>query len=473
MKLWGGRFTKDTDQLVEKFSASIHFDHCLWKVDILGSLAHVKALEKADILTTNEAQTISNGLQLISKKIIAGEVEFSLSDEDIHMNIERLLYDEIGSVAGKLHTGRSRNDQVALDMHLYLREQLLTMISNIQQLQQAIILQADQHIDTILPGYTHLQHAQPVRFAHHLLAYAAMLQRDADRLIDSWARINTLPLGAGAIAGSGFNIDRDYIASLLQFDAIYENSMDAVSDRDFVAEFLAHTAIIMMHLSRLSEEIILWSTQEFSFIELDDAFCTGSSMMPQKKNPDVAELVRGKTGRVYGALTSVLTMLKGLPLAYNKDMQEDKECLFDAINTVNHSLTIYASMLATMKVNKDRMLTHVTNKFSCATALADFLVKKNLPFREAHKVIGNIVNHCVHNNLSLSEISLTQFKLFSPLFDEEVYQLLQPENAIETCKVKGGTAKHAVISQIQSVNSKITSTKKWLASVQAKIAKLL
>lgn len=467
MKLWGGRFAKNTDQFVEQFSASLHFDKCLWEVDILGSLAHVNALKKAEILTPDEAQTISDGLQSIMKKISTGQVEFSLSDEDIHMNIERLLFNEIGAVAGKLHTGRSRNDQVATDMHLYLRQQLLFTIENIQQLQTALVHQAEQHIDTILPGYTHLQHAQPVRFSHHLLAYVAMLQRDADRLIDSWPRVNTLPLGAGAIAGSGFAIDRDYIANLLHFDAVYDNSMDAVSDRDFVAEFLAHTSMIMMHLSRLSEEIILWSTQEFSFIELDDAFCTGSSMMPQKKNPDVAELVRGKTGRVYGALTSLLTTLKGLPLAYNKDMQEDKECLFDAVNTVNHSLIVYAPLLATMKVNKDRMLIAVRNNFSCATTLADFLVKKGLAFREAHQIIGTMVSHCLHHDLLLTELSLPQLKLFSPLFDEDVYPCLQPENAVETCVVTGGTAKAAVIAQLQSANNKMTKTKHWLEKTNA------
>lgn len=466
MKLWGGRFTKNANQLLEEFSASIHFDQCLWKADILGSLAHVKGLEKTGILTAAEAATLTEGLQLIRKKIAAGEIEFSLADEDIHMNIERLLFQEIGALAGKLHTGRSRNDQVALDMHLYLREELLILIDHIQHLQNALLQQAEQHIDTLLPGYTHLQHAQPVRFAHHLLVYVSMLQRDADRLISSWPRINTMPLGAGAIAGNGFNIDRKHLAQLLNFDALYENSMDAVSDRDFVVEFLADLSLIMLHLSRLSEEIILWSTSEFSFIELDDAFCTGSSMMPQKKNPDVAELTRGKTGRVYGALFSLLTTLKGLPLTYNRDMQEDKEGLLDALQTVKRSLAIYTPMLATMKVNSTNMLANLKNNFSCATAMADFLVKKGLPFREAHKVIGNIVHHCVQNNLLLSALPIEQYKSFSSLFDETLYLLLQPENAAETCTTIGGTAKSAVIFQIESIKNKISHTRNWVAKTR-------
>lgn len=464
MKLWAGRFQKETDPAAEQFLASIHFDQRLWKVDIIGSLAHVSALQKAGVLNANETKTIQDALSLMITKITTNQIEFSVADEDIHMKIERLLFTEIGEIAGKLHTGRSRNDQVALDMHLYLREQLLSLIKNICHLQSTIIQQAELHIDTLMPGYTHLQHAQPVRLGHHLLAYVAMLQRDIDRLVGSWPRINRMPLGAGAIAGSGFSIDRDYLAAILHFDTIYENSMDAVSDRDFVVEFLSHTAIIMMHLSRFSEEIILWSTQEFSFIELDDAFCTGSSMMPQKKNPDVAELVRGKTGRVYGALMSILTMLKALPLTYNKDMQEDKEVLFDTIDTLNHSLKIFSSLLATMKINKHRMLHAIKNNYSCATVLADYLVKKGMPFREAHKIVGNIVFYCIDNKLTLITLPLDQFKKFSPWFDEQIYALLEPENAVETCDVTGGTNKNSVIQQINHAKFQLKQTADWLTT---------
>ena len=323
-KLWGGRFTKATDQLVEEYTASILFDQQLWKEDITGSLAHVTMLGKCGILPIEDVETIKQGLKKVAAKIEQGDVEFTVSNEDIHMNIEKMLIDEIGPVGGKLHTGRSRNDQVATDMHLYLREQVIELVELISKLQDSLIGQAKENMDTILPGYTHLQRAQPILFSHHLLAYVAMLQRDAERLMDGWKRINVLPLGAGALAGTTFPIDREYTAELLKFDSVYMNSLDAVSDRDFIVEFLSASSLLMTHLSRLCEELVLWSSNEFAFVELDDAFCTGSSIMPQKKNPDVAELVRGKTGRVYGNLVGMLTVLKALPLAYNKDMQEDK-----------------------------------------------------------------------------------------------------------------------------------------------------
>jgi argininosuccinate lyase len=461
MKLWGGRFEKETHQLVEEFTASIHFDKILWEVDILGSHAHVLGLANAGILNQDEVKIIRNGLNTIAHQIKNREVEFTIADEDIHMNIERLLFKEIGELAGKLHTGRSRNDQIALDLHLYLREQLLFLIENIGQLQTCLFELAENNLDTILPGYTHMQHAQPIRFAHHLLAYAAMLQRDLDRLISSWPRLNILPLGAGAIAGSGFNLDREYVAKILYFDGVYENSMDAVSNRDHIAEFIFNSSLIMMHLSRFCEEIILWSTHEFSFIELDDAFCTGSSMMPQKKNPDVAELIRGKSGRVYGSLISLLTLLKSLPLTYNKDMQEDKEGLFDTIKTVNHSLKLFTGMIHSMKINKEIMLAKVKENFAESTAVANYLVKKEISFRQAHKLVGQLVSYCIQNKTILSELPLNKFKEISTVFDEDIYATLNPEQAIELCNVKGGTAKNRVIAQLNTVKNLFLESKNW------------
>ncbi len=461
MKLWGGRFTKDNDALVEAFNASIHFDYVLAKVDIMGSLTHVVALQDIGVLNASEAEKITQGLNKLLADLKEGKLTFSVSDEDIHMNIERLLHQEIGAVAGKLHTGRSRNDQVALDLHLYLREYLLVIVAKLQHLQQALLQQAEQHIDTLLPGYTHLQRAQPIRLAHHLLTYFGMLQRDIERLIDSWPRVNTLPLGAGALAGSGFAVDRQKMAKSLGFDRVYENSMDAVSDRDFVVEFLSDAALIMTHLSRLSEEMILWSSQEFNFIEFDDAYCTGSSMMPQKKNPDIAELVRGKTGRVIGALMGLLTTLKGLPLTYNKDMQEDKEGLFDTLKTLDDSLTLYAPMIASMKVNVSAMSQAIKQDFSNATQLADYLVDKGLPFREAHAVVGKTVLHCIENKQQLLDLPLAQYQQFSELFADDLYQRIQPENVVEIYTVQGGTAKSAVLTQIQWAQAQLQHTEKW------------
>lgn len=457
-KLWGGRFSKDTDKLVDEFNASITFDAVLAEVDIRGSLAHVAMLEKCAVLTADEATTITHGLHAVREKIANDEVTFRLSDEDIHMNIERLLHEEIGPVAGKLHTGRSRNDQVALDLHLYLREHVTSLIKKLTTLQQALITQAEQHIDTILPGYTHLQRAQPVRFAHHLLAYVNMLQRDCERLIDSYPRINTLPLGAGALAGAGFAVDREFLAKELGFERIYENSMDAVSDRDFSVEFLANASLIMTHLSRLSEEIILWSSQEFNFIELDDAYCTGSSMMPQKKNPDVAELARGKTGRVYGALMGLLTVLKGLPLAYNKDMQEDKEGLFDTLKTLHQCLSVYAPMIATMKVNTNTMREAAMDGFSNATELADYLVRKNIPFREAHEITGKLVQQCLKNNILLSDVDLATYQAASDVIGDDLYAALSVESAVEARAVRGGTARAAVEEQLEKLKEKLINT---------------
>lgn len=461
-KLWGGRFIKQTNQLVEEYTASIFFDQQLAAEDIEGSIAHVTMLAKCGILPADDVETIKKGLFTIKKKLERGEVEFSVSDEDIHMNIERLLIEEIGPVGGKLHTGRSRNDQVALDMHLYLRRRMVEMVGLLADLQQALLVQAKANVDTIVPGYTHLQRAQPILFAHHLMAYVSMFERDADRLKDSYKRINVLPLGAGALSGTTFPIDRHFVAEQLGFGSVYENSIDAVSDRDFIVEFLANASLIMTHLSRLCEELVLWSSTEFSFVELDDAFCTGSSIMPQKKNPDVAELVRGKTGRVYGNLIGLLTVLKALPLAYNKDMQEDKEGMFDTVKTLHGALSLFTPMIATMKVRKDRMRQAVNQDFSNATDIADYLVNKGLPFRQAHEVIGKSVLYCIEQGRYLLDLSLEEFKQFSELFEGDIYKVLQPEQVVNARNVYGGTATGQVKDAIVRAEQKVEDTLNWL-----------
>mgnify|MGYP001479949120 CR=1 FL=1 len=467
-KLWGGRFTKKTDQLVEEYTASITFDKELAEEDIQGSLAHVTMLGKCGILPAEDVDKIKEGLARVLDKIRKGEAEFSVADEDIHMNIEKLLIEEIGPVGGKLHTGRSRNDQVALDMHLYLRKRVVELVDLLHKLQLALIGQAKANVDTILPGYTHLQRAQPILFAHHLMAYVSMFQRDIERLQDSYKRINTLPLGAGALAGTTFPIDRHFVAEQLNFDRIYENSLDAVSDRDFILEFLADASILMMHLSRLCEELILWSSTEFQFVELDDAFCTGSSIMPQKKNPDVPELVRGKTGRVYGHLIGLLTVLKSLPLAYNKDMQEDKEGMFDTVRTLQGALSLFAPMIETMTVRKDRMRRAVDQDFSNATDIADFLVNKGMPFRQAHEVIGKTVLYCIQNGKYLLDLTLEEFKQFSELFDERIYEVLQPEHVVNARNVYGGTAAGQVSGAISRAEAAAAQTAAWVREYMEK-----
>jgi argininosuccinate lyase len=438
-KLWGGRFTKSAEQWVDEFGASISFDQELVIEDIQGSLAHVTMLGKCGILPQEDVELIAKGLQTLQEKSEAGELQFSTKMEDIHLNLESFLIDEIGPVGGKLHTGRSRNDQVATDMHLYLRNQTHDVIELIEELQKSLIHQAEQHIETIVPGYTHLQRAQPISFAHHLMAYFWMLERDKQRYTECLKRINVSPLGAGALAGTTFPIDREFSAELLGFEGIYENSLDAVSDRDFILEFLSHSSILFMHLSRLSEEIILWSSQEFQFIELDDAFSTGSSIMPQKKNPDMAELIRGKTGRVYGNLFGLLTVLKGLPLAYNKDMQEDKEGMFDTVKTVIGSLKIFTGMISTMKVNTSVMEKATKSDFSNATELADYLANKGMPFREAHEVVGKLVLTCIEKSCFLADLQMADFKSASLLFEEDIYEALQPYNAVARRNSAGGT----------------------------------
>nr|WP_145162972.1 argininosuccinate lyase [Paenibacillus terrae] len=462
-KLWGGRFTKQTNHLVDEYTASIGFDQALAEEDIQGSLAHVTMLGKCGIVPQEDVETIKAGLQTVLDKIRRGEIEFSVADEDIHMNVEKNLIAEIGPVGGKLHTGRSRNDQVATDMHLYLRKRVVELAGMLHELQKSLIGQARDNLDTIIPGYTHLQRAQPILFAHHLMAYVSMFQRDIERLMDSYKRINVLPLGAGALAGTTFPIDRHFVAEQLQFDRVYENSLDAVSDRDFIVEFLSHASIIMMHLSRLSEELVLWSSTEFNFVELDDAFCTGSSIMPQKKNPDVPELVRGKTGRVYGNLMGLLTVLKSLPLAYNKDMQEDKEGMFDTVATLEGALQLFAPMIATMKVNKSRMREAVNQDFSNATDIADFLVGKGLPFRQAHEVIGKTVLYCIQQGKYLLDLTMEEFQQFSPLFDDTIYEVLRPETVVNARNVYGGTATDQVAEAIKRGEVLLSMTEQWLA----------
>ncbi|MBD1380114.1 argininosuccinate lyase [Metabacillus arenae] len=438
-KLWGGRFQKTPEKWVDEFGASIHFDQELVLEDIEGSLAHVAMLEKCKIISEEEAQTIKEGLNKLLKKAEAKQLPFEVDYEDIHLNIEKLLIDEIGPVGGKLHTGRSRNDQVATDMHLYLRKHVEAIIEMINQFQKTLVKKAEENVKTILPGYTHLQRAQPISFAHHLLAYFWMLERDKQRFEQSLVRINVSPLGCGALAGTTFPIDRNFTADKLGFDAIYENSLDGVSDRDFILEFLSNSSMMMMHLSRFCEEIILWCSQEFQFVELDDTYATGSSMMPQKKNPDMAELIRGKTGRVYGNLFSLLTVMKGLPLAYNKDFQEDKEGMFDTVQTVEGSLQIFTGMIETMRVKTDNMAKATKEDFSNATELADYLATKGMPFREAHEVVGKLVYTCIEKGVYLKDLQLEEFKEASSLFDVSVYEILDPVYAVQKRMSEGGT----------------------------------
>ncbi|AKS39233.1 argininosuccinate lyase [Anoxybacillus gonensis] len=454
-KLWGGRFTKTAAQWVDDFGASIHFDQQLVEEDIEGSIAHVTMLGECGILPKEDVATIKNGLMKLLEKAKKGELSFSVAYEDIHLNIEKMLIDEVGAVGGKLHTGRSRNDQVATDMHLYLRKRVIEIVELIRQLQRVLVQKAEQHIETLVPGYTHLQRAQPISFAHHLMAYVWMFERDRERFTESLKRINKSPLGAGALAGTTFPIDRHLTAQLLGFDSIYENSLDAVSDRDFIIEFLSNSSILMMHLSRFCEELILWSSQEFQFIEMDDTFATGSSIMPQKKNPDMAELIRGKTGRVYGNLMALLTVMKGLPLAYNKDMQEDKEGMFDTVQTVIGSLKIFAGMIETMTVRTDVMEKATKQDFSNATELADYLAKKGVPFREAHEIVGKLVLTCIERGVFLADLPLDVYQQASPLFEEDIYEALNPYTAVNRRTSAGGTGFTEVKKAIEKAKQMI------------------
>ena len=446
--LWGGRFTKTTDEMVNDFQASISFDRRLYREDIAGSIAHATMLAKTGIITEEDRDDIISGLKDILGQIDRGEFDFSVTLEDIHLNIEKRLTDAIGAAGGRLHTARSRNDQVALDTHMYVRREIVSIMELIRDLQQALLEAADKYKEVIMPGYTHLQRAQPILFGHHLMAYFSMLSRDFERMEGAYKRADIMPLGAGALAGTTFPIDREFVADALNFDRIYLNSMDAVSDRDYSLEFMSAAAIAMVHLSRISEEICLWVTREFSFIELDDAHCTGSSIMPQKKNPDVSELVRGKTGRVTGHLMALLTVVKGLPLAYNKDLQEDKEGLFDTIDTLKFSLAVYAAIIRGMKVREDVMKKAVTEDFSNATDLADYLAKKGLPFRQAHAVAGTAVGMAIERGIYLADFTLDELKELSPLFEEDIYEAISPETCVRLRISLGGTGYDSVKMQL-------------------------
>ena len=434
-QLWGGRFTKETDQLVYNFNASISFDQKFYKQDIRGSIAHVTMLASVGVLTEEERDQIIDGLNSILNDIESGAVEITSEYEDIHSFVEANLIDRVGDAGKKLHTGRSRNDQVALDMKLYVRDEIEEIDAELKKLLEALQVIMENNVHTYMPGFTHLQKAQPVTLAHHVGAYFEMFRRDRSRMADIRKRMNTCPLGAGALAGTTYPLDRFYTAELLGFDGPTRNSMDSVSDRDYVIELLSAMSTVMMHLSRFCEEIILWNSNEYRFVEIDDAYSTGSSIMPQKKNPDIAELVRGKTGRVYGSLTSLLTTMKGLSLAYNKDMQEDKEFVFDAIDTTKGCILLFNGMLDTMTFNKDRMRASAEGGFTNATDAADYLVKHGVPFRDAHGIIGQLVLYCIDKNISLGEMTLDEYKAISPVFEEDIYDAI----SMETCVDKRNT----------------------------------
>ncbi len=439
-KLWGGRFSKETDALVDDFNSSIRFDSRMYWEDIEGSIAHAGMLGLCGIIPKEDSALIQKTLKEIREDIEAGEVSFDTYAEDIHMNVETLLIARIGDVGKRLHTGRSRNDQVALDIRLYLRRQCDVILEQVRSLMNTLLDLAEQHTNTIMPGYTHMQKAQPVTFAHHLLAYFEMLKRDAQRLSECRKRINCMPLGSGALAGTTYPLNREYVAEQLGFDSVTNNSLDGVSDRDFAIELCSDLSLLMMHLSRFCEELILWSTHEFSFVEMDDAYSTGSSIMPQKKNPDVAELIRGKTGRVYGDLNTLLVMMKGLPLAYNKDMQEDKEAIFDAVDTVELCIPVFEKMIQTMKVQKSVMLKGAKGGFANATDVADYLVKKGVPFRDSHGIVGNMVAKAISLQKNLDDFTLEEFKECSPLIEEDIYEAISMETCVGDRKLKGGPA---------------------------------
>ena len=468
-KLWGGRFSKNTNELVDAFNASIDFDKRLYHEDIRGSIAHANMLAKCGIIPAEEGEKIVAGLKDILADIEAGNFSFEVALEDIHMNVEARLTERIGQAGARLHTARSRNDQVALDMHMYMKREVAEIAELLINFEKALLTVAKKHDKTLMPGYTHLQRAQPITFAHHLLAYFNMLQRDFRRLLGVWEGADMMPLGAGAIAGTTFPIDRHDVAAQLNFGKVYCNSMDAVSDRDYVIEFLSFASMLMMHMSRLSEEICLWSSTEFGFIELDDAFATGSCMVREKKSPDIAELVGGKGGRVYGHLQAMLVTAKGLPLTYNKDLQEDKEGFFDAVDTIKFSLAVYCDMILTMTVNVDKMQQAVSKDFSNATDLADYLVRKGLPFRQAHEVVGKCVAYAILNNKFLPEITLAEYKEFSDLFEEDLLVALEPYNCVAARKSYGGPAFTENEKQFAIGDEVIAAQEKTLAELQANL----
>ena len=452
-QLWGGRFTKETDQLVYNFNASISFDQKFYKQDIRGSIAHVTMLAASGILTDAERDQIINGLNGILADVENGTLEISSKYEDIHSFVEANLIDRIGDVGKKLHTGRSRNDQVALDMRLYVRDEILEVKKLLVSLMKELHILMKENVDTYMPGFTHLQKAQPVTFAHHVGAYMEMFKRDYNRMTDIYARMNYCPLGAGALAGTTYPLDRNLTASLLDFDGPTLNSMDSVSDRDYVIEMLSAFSTIMMHLSRFSEEIIIWNSNEYQFVELDDAYSTGSSIMPQKKNPDIAELVRGKSGRVFGDLMTLLTVMKGIPLAYNKDMQEDKEPVFDAIDTAKICLQVFAPMIREMKANEENMMHAAQKGFINATDLADYLTKKGMPFREAYKITGTIVSDCVKSGMVLENLPLEEYQKYSDMFEQDLYDAIDLINCVKRRNSEGGTSVESVEAQIQAVRN--------------------
>lgn len=448
-KLWGGRFEAGLEKWVEEFGASISFDQKMAEFDIKGSLAHVTMLGETGIIPQKEADTIKKGLEELLVAYQSGELTFDVSNEDIHMNIESLLTEKIGSVAGKLHTARSRNDQVATDMHLYLKAKLGEVLEKLAHLRSVLLALAEEHVETIMPGYTHLQHAQPISFGHHLMAYYNMFTRDSERFTFNLKHTDLSPLGAAALAGTTFPIDRQRTSDLMGFAAPYSNSLDAVSDRDFILEFLANSSILMMHMSRICEEIISWCSQEFRFVTLSDTFSTGSSIMPQKKNPDMAELIRGKSGRVYGNLFGLLTVMKSLPLAYNKDLQEDKEGMFDTAETITVAIDILAGMLTSMTVHKEHMAASTEKDFSNATELADYLASKGLPFRQAHEIVGKLVLECSKAGHYLQDIPLARYKEVSDLIDADIYETLSSQTAVERRHSLGGTGFDQVSWQIK------------------------
>ena len=452
-KLWAGRFQKETDLVVNDFNSSILFDCRLYKEDITGSIAHATMLGKQGIIEEHEAEKIVEGLKEILADIEAGNVEFSLDYEDIHMNVEQLLTERIGDTGKRLHTGRSRNDQVALDMRMYVKKEIREIIDLILNFMKALCNKSKEHLDTVMPGYTHLQRAQPTTFAHYMMAYANMLKRDVLRLEDCLERMDDMPLGSGALASTTYPIDRDFVREQLGFARVTDNSLDGVSDRDYCVELCADLSILMMHLSRLSEEIISWCSWEFKFVELDDAYSTGSSIMPQKKNPDVCELIRGKTGRVYGSLTTMLTMLKGLPLAYNKDMQEDKEAIFNAIDTVKQCLEVFTPMFSTMTILKKNMRKAASRGFINATDCADYLTKKGVPFRDAYKIVGRLVNECIKAEETLETLTLKDFGAISKVFSADVYEALDLNTCVRERKVIGGPAPEEVTRQINKIEA--------------------
>ncbi|AMU79748.1 argininosuccinate lyase [Streptococcus suis] len=458
-KLWGGRFEASLEEWVEEFGASIRFDQKLAKYDIQGSLAHVKMLGATGIINQEEAQAIQIGLEELLEEHEAGKLVFDVRNEDIHMNIESLLTDKIGSVAGKLHTARSRNDQVATDMHLYLKDTLFQVTSKLTNLQEVLLDVAEQHVETIMPGYTHLQHAQPISFAQHLLAYYNMFQRDKERFEFNVQHTDISPLGAAALAGTTFPIDRQMTSDLMGFAKPYSNSLDAVSDRDFILEFLSNASILMMHMSRLCEEIINWCSHEYQFVTLSDTFSTGSSIMPQKKNPDMAELIRGKTGRVYGNLVGLLTVMKSLPLTYNKDLQEDKEGMFDSAETILVSIDILAGMLQSMTVHKEKMAQSTEKDFSNATELADYLASKGLPFRQAHEIVGKLVLECSKAGYYLQDVPLERYQELSPVIGPDIYTALESETAVSRRNSLGGTGFESIRQQIQQAKAQIIASK--------------